>query len=333
MDVPINYQRCALWITETTGVDEHMIESSEAFVLVYNVASEPSLMKAQDLCNGVQQVCPLIPKILVANGVDNSDRVVSRKDGKKVAQRLGCTYIEVSAKDDINVQELFHLVAVLIQVSRMERLLLKGLKASLPQWDKHLKYLEDEISPAQSSNALASGKTSTVATEEFTIAKSQTLRTPRAIRHHPSLPSLKKISSLLRIWSPLDHTSPVPVRYYQPGVRRAFTDVSNFLDYFTQQIWRVKQQRLDAEYQIEIAAENDKLGGEASSSLVLNNGEPSTTSFGEEVIEEVRYVLSRCNRLCNEAFLDVTRNEDSRDKIRVIKEEFTTVVEKVAKLI
>lgn len=50
-----------------------------------------------------------VNKMLVANKADvENSRVISTAEGQKLAEALGCRYIETSAKDDANVEESFH---------------------------------------------------------------------------------------------------------------------------------------------------------------------------------------------------------------------------------
>lgn len=50
-------------------------------------------------------------KILIANKCDSSDRTVSYEEGKALAETYGMEFFEVSAKDNINVDELFKCLA------------------------------------------------------------------------------------------------------------------------------------------------------------------------------------------------------------------------------
>jgi len=54
--------------------------------------------------------------ILVGNMCDKTKREVSYPEGEKLAKRLGCDYMETSAKTSQNVQRLFvHLIRMLRQ--------------------------------------------------------------------------------------------------------------------------------------------------------------------------------------------------------------------------
>jgi Ras-related protein Rab-8A len=50
---------------------------------------------------------PSISKVLVGNKIDlDSERVVSTSEGQKIAKEHGMDYFEVSAKENINIQEV-----------------------------------------------------------------------------------------------------------------------------------------------------------------------------------------------------------------------------------
>ena len=49
-----------------------------------------------------------MPFILVGNKADlESERVVSKEDGERMAKQLGCKFLETSAKTRQNVNEIF----------------------------------------------------------------------------------------------------------------------------------------------------------------------------------------------------------------------------------
>lgn len=47
-------------------------------------------------------------KILVGNKCDCAERMISFEDGEKLATELGMKFLEASAKENINIDELFH---------------------------------------------------------------------------------------------------------------------------------------------------------------------------------------------------------------------------------
>ena len=48
-----------------------------------------------------------VVKVLVANKIDCEDRKVSGEEGRKLAENFGVAYYEVSAKENLNISEMF----------------------------------------------------------------------------------------------------------------------------------------------------------------------------------------------------------------------------------
>ncbi len=56
-----------------------------------------------------------VPFIIVGNKLDKSEeREVSEEEGRKFAKKYGVDYIETSAKNDMNVNKAFELLAIKI---------------------------------------------------------------------------------------------------------------------------------------------------------------------------------------------------------------------------
>jgi GTPase SAR1 family protein len=77
-------------------------------VLTYSIDDRNSF---QDIDNWVKQIkmhaSSDVVKILVGNKCDSSKREVSYDEGKKLAEELGIQFYETSAKDNIDVTEMF----------------------------------------------------------------------------------------------------------------------------------------------------------------------------------------------------------------------------------
>ena len=60
----------------------------------------------------IDKYCENVGCVLVGNKCDDSEnRVIAYEDALKVASQIGMQYLETSAKDNINVEELFQAVA------------------------------------------------------------------------------------------------------------------------------------------------------------------------------------------------------------------------------
>ncbi|KAL4894792.1 P-loop containing nucleoside triphosphate hydrolase protein [Aspergillus ambiguus] len=124
----VDDEECVVEIIDTAGRDmnvpltERWIAQGDAFVLVYSIASQESFQHVWKYFEQVREIKrsrsrsqssgmdgdPLLPVILVANKHDLRDtREVSRQAGMGLARELDCEYVETSAKQDTNVEELF----------------------------------------------------------------------------------------------------------------------------------------------------------------------------------------------------------------------------------
>lgn len=87
------------------------MRSKDAFVLVYDVTSTASLAFAVERHGELvrERETPRVPAVLVGNKADAAAaaaaaaRAVSTQEGAAAAERLGCPFFEVSARDGTNV--------------------------------------------------------------------------------------------------------------------------------------------------------------------------------------------------------------------------------------
>ncbi|KAJ6578636.1 P-loop containing nucleoside triphosphate hydrolase protein [Mycena vulgaris] len=81
------------------------------FLLVYSVTSRASFASAEAywkaLCRIKGENAPLLCMLLGNKCDDGVGRAVSQKEGEALAQRLGCPFLEVSAKTGLNVERVF----------------------------------------------------------------------------------------------------------------------------------------------------------------------------------------------------------------------------------
>lgn len=96
---------------EFAAMREQYIRTGEAFILVYSIANQHSFT---DVCNLKKQIDrqkegKSYPLLLVGNMSDrNVRRVVTTQEGEVIAREWGCPFLETSAKENYNVQEVFH---------------------------------------------------------------------------------------------------------------------------------------------------------------------------------------------------------------------------------
>eukprot|EP01111_Echinosteliopsis_oligospora_P011289 TRINITY_DN368_c0_g1_i7.p1 TRINITY_DN368_c0_g1~~TRINITY_DN368_c0_g1_i7.p1 ORF type:complete len:185 (+),score=27.90 TRINITY_DN368_c0_g1_i7:57-611(+) len=97
-----------------TAMRDLYMKNGNGFVLVYDVMNKASFDDIADIREQILRVKDVgsVPMVLVANKCDMEEkRVVSREDGLDLARKFECTVYEASAKENINVDQIFHDVA------------------------------------------------------------------------------------------------------------------------------------------------------------------------------------------------------------------------------
>lgn len=90
---------------------EQYMRNGEGFLLMYSITSR---MSFEEIEGFHQQICRVkdkdhFPMVLIANKCDlESERQVSSEEGRDLAKKYGCQFIESSAKFRINVEESFY---------------------------------------------------------------------------------------------------------------------------------------------------------------------------------------------------------------------------------
>ena len=128
--IVVDEEPVLLEILDTAGQDEYAsmsdqwMEEGEIFILVYSVGSQresisPHILTPYEQCQALKLKLTQVknesnvPIILCGSQCDlpDSQRNWSYEDGLKLVEELGCSYIEVSAKDDTNLDKLWDLTA------------------------------------------------------------------------------------------------------------------------------------------------------------------------------------------------------------------------------
>ena len=86
------------------------MRNGQGFVLVYSIISQATFNDLVDIKDQIMRVKDIgsdIPMVLVGNKCDLEDeRAVGRHQGESLARSFGCTFLETSAKLEINVDEV-----------------------------------------------------------------------------------------------------------------------------------------------------------------------------------------------------------------------------------
>jgi small GTP-binding protein len=84
-------------------------EGGRCGLVVYDVTNPLTLKKCVWWAEEITKHCGKIPIILVGNKID-LEKSVSTEEGKAVAEMLKVPFMETSAKNKTNVEEVFHLL-------------------------------------------------------------------------------------------------------------------------------------------------------------------------------------------------------------------------------
>ncbi|XP_030761862.1 GTP-binding protein Rheb homolog [Sitophilus oryzae] len=122
--VRINSQDYEIKLMDTAGLDEYSIFPSQysidvhGYVLVYSITSQKSFEVAKSIYDRLLDITGKIqvPVVLVGNKTDlHLERQVSSADGKKLAEEWNAIFLETSAKENLSVSDVFHLLLTEIE--------------------------------------------------------------------------------------------------------------------------------------------------------------------------------------------------------------------------
>eukprot|EP00090_Calanus_glacialis_P032896 TRINITY_DN5450_c0_g1_i1.p1 TRINITY_DN5450_c0_g1~~TRINITY_DN5450_c0_g1_i1.p1 ORF type:complete len:194 (-),score=53.35 TRINITY_DN5450_c0_g1_i1:61-642(-) len=113
-----NKSVCTLQITDTTGSHQFpamqrlSISKGHAFILVFSISSRQSLEELKPILEVIGEVKGTMegfPLLLVGNKCDEESgkRQVSAKTGEALEKMWKVKYLETSAKNNVNINELF----------------------------------------------------------------------------------------------------------------------------------------------------------------------------------------------------------------------------------
>ena len=88
---------------------EIYLQNSEGFVIVYNITSGTSFKEVDDVLESIKRAKgDGQPIMLVGNKCDLEDkREVETAVGESKAQSYGAHFMEVSAKENVNIEKVF----------------------------------------------------------------------------------------------------------------------------------------------------------------------------------------------------------------------------------
>lgn len=117
--IELDGKACILDIMDTAGQEEYSslrdqyMKTGEGFVMVYSIVSRLSFESLGKLRMQIlrlkEEYGEDVPMVLAGNKSDlEEDREVTTEEGKSLAEDFHCSFLECSAKSDINVSEVFN---------------------------------------------------------------------------------------------------------------------------------------------------------------------------------------------------------------------------------
>ncbi|XP_060524019.1 GTP-binding protein Rheb homolog [Cylas formicarius] len=122
--VRVNSQEYEVKLLDTAGLDEYSIFPSQysidvhGYVLVYSINSIKSFNVVKSIYDKLIDITGKlhVPVVLVGNKTDlHLERQVSSSEGKKLAEEWNAIFLETSAKENLAVSDVFHLLLVEIE--------------------------------------------------------------------------------------------------------------------------------------------------------------------------------------------------------------------------
>jgi len=114
--IEIDGTQCMLEILDTAGTEQFTamrdlyMKNGQGFVLVYSIIAQSTFNDLGDLREQILRVKDSddVPTMLVGNKCDLADnRIVEKGTAEALAKNWNCTYLEASAKNKVNINEIF----------------------------------------------------------------------------------------------------------------------------------------------------------------------------------------------------------------------------------
>ena len=107
-------KKIKLQIWDTAGqerfrtIGKGYYKGAHGIILIYDVTSQKSFDSIKTWLNEIKsEASNKVCVFLVANKIDIEERLISREDGEEIAKNNNLDFYESSAKDNINVSEVF----------------------------------------------------------------------------------------------------------------------------------------------------------------------------------------------------------------------------------
>jgi len=112
----VDGEQCMLEIMDTAGTEQFLsmrdlyIKNGQGFLLVYSIIASSTLIFLEEISSQIERIKgPNPPMVIVGNKSDLPERrQVPISQGEDFARNCGCAFAEASAKNRINVENIFY---------------------------------------------------------------------------------------------------------------------------------------------------------------------------------------------------------------------------------
>ncbi|KAK0418433.1 hypothetical protein QR680_013553 [Steinernema hermaphroditum] len=124
--ITIDGQKVKLQIWDTAGQERFRTITSTYYrgthgvIVVYEVTSGDSFSNVKRWLHEIDTNCDSVQKVLVGNKADDPDRrVVTEADARRFADSMRIPFFETSAKENMNVEEMFNCITKLVLEAKL----------------------------------------------------------------------------------------------------------------------------------------------------------------------------------------------------------------------
>jgi len=126
--IEVDNEKVKLQIWDTAGQERFRTITSTYYrgthgvIVVYDVTNGDTFANVKRWLHEIDQNCDVVNRILVGNKNDDPNRkVVLTEDAQRFAQQMGIQLFETSAKDNINVEEMFNSITRMVLRTKKEQ--------------------------------------------------------------------------------------------------------------------------------------------------------------------------------------------------------------------
>lgn len=126
--ITVEGEKVKLQIWDTAGQERFRTITSTYYrgthgvIVVYDVTNAESFVNVKRWLHEIDQNCDVVNKVLVGNKNDCPEKkVVETNDAKRFAQQMDIEMFETSAKDNINIEEVFSHITKLVLRTKKEQ--------------------------------------------------------------------------------------------------------------------------------------------------------------------------------------------------------------------